>query len=68
MSDAVSFAELDGQHGELLAPRTVLSLVPQAAQGGPVGFVNSVLAFFHSSTTILQGNSVGAAGTPANGA
>ncbi|MGH3856639.1 MAG: hypothetical protein ACRDR6_24765 [Pseudonocardiaceae bacterium] len=60
MSDAVSFAELDGQHGELLAPRIVLSLVSHATQGGTGGFLSSILTF-------LQGNSYGAPGAPANG-
>jgi hypothetical protein len=34
MSDAMSFAELDGQHVELLPSRTVLSLIAMTGDGG----------------------------------
>ena len=37
MSDATSFAELDGQHTELLPARTVLSLLSLAGPGGTPG-------------------------------
>lgn len=34
MSDVLSFAEIDGQHGELLPTRTVLSLFSTSSSGG----------------------------------
>ncbi len=34
MSDVLSFAEIDGQHGELLPTRTVLSLFNTSSSGG----------------------------------
>ena len=37
MSDALSFAEIDGQHVELLPARTVLSLVAMGKGGGDGG-------------------------------
>ncbi len=37
MTDALSFAEIDGQHVELLPARTVLSLFSGCGCGGPEG-------------------------------
>ena len=37
MSDAMSFAEIDGQHVELLPARTVLSLFSATTSGGGRG-------------------------------
>ena len=37
MSDAVSFAEIDGQHVELLPARTVMSLFSTGSGGGRGG-------------------------------
>ena len=37
MSDALSFAEIDGQHVELLPARTVLSLFAMGGDGGKGG-------------------------------
>lgn len=34
MSDALSLAEIDGQHAELLPPRTVLSVFLRSNTGG----------------------------------
>jgi hypothetical protein len=34
MSDALCYTELDGQHGELLPARTVLSTFVQGSNGG----------------------------------
>jgi hypothetical protein len=64
MSDALSFAELDGQHGELLPARTVLSMFTQGAHDGNAshgsGLVSNVM-------DLLHGNSTGANGSNADG-
>ncbi|HEX4103608.1 MAG TPA: hypothetical protein VHY21_24225 [Pseudonocardiaceae bacterium] len=71
MSDTVSFAELDGQHPELLPARTVLSLF-SAGDGGSAGNGEGATGTF--GMTILgvpippgAGNAYGSSGASANG-
>lgn len=59
MSDAMSFAELDGQHVELLAARTVLSMFSAAADAatspggfGPDQFARGVVDFLMAGSSI----------------
>lgn len=71
MSDAVSFADLDGQHVELLPARTVLSLfsagdggigLPGAPGTGTVGF-----NFLGIPVIPGGGNGIGLPGASADG-
>ena len=73
MSDALSYAELDRQHGELLPARTVLSTFVQGSNGstgangrdsfGTIGIGLPILDKFFPGA----GNAVGGAGQSANG-
>ena len=77
MSDTVSFAELDGQHVELLPARTVLSMF-SAQGGGPTpgggpipggGLVpSSSLGSFLTQAAGLPGMNSGADGSNTDGA
>jgi hypothetical protein len=72
MSDTVNFAELDGQHVELLPPRTVLSMF--SADGGGLTS-DGAPGIGTANVTVLgipippgsNSNGVGGAGTSANG-
>ncbi len=71
MSDIVSFAELDGQHMELLPVRTVLSMLSVQAPGGTnsggavtPGTVTGVVL---GATGLPQSSSSGADGSANNG-
>ncbi len=71
MSDTVSFAELDGQHAELLPARTVLSLF-SAANGGNAGNGEGATGTFGMTIMGIQvppgaGNATGGDGVSANG-
>ena len=73
MSDVLSYAELDRQHGELLPARTVLSMFAQGSDGGMgaagldkfggIGIGLPILDKFFPGA----GNAVGGAGQSANG-
>ncbi len=76
MSDAMSFAELEEQHVELLPPRTVLSLFSAAAPGASgtpgtatPGFPNTTIMFtsgifsFHSTAGTATGGAGGMGGS-----
>ncbi len=71
MSDTVSFAELDGQHVELLPARTVLSLF-SAADGGIGGDGTAGMGKLGINIAGIPvipggGNGFGSPGAPANG-
>jgi len=77
MSDTLSFAELDGQHVELLPARTVLSLFNFSGANGGIGGAGSdatgtvganigKINFGGHQVNIL-GSIVGAPGANANG-
>lgn len=60
MSSALSFAELDGQHVELLPGRTVLSMfVSQPADGGHSGDGSDVMELVRMTNMLPVGTGVG---------
>ncbi len=71
MSDAVSFAELAGQHVELLPARTVLSMFSAidggTAQPGADSVGGVVLGVANQTIPLVPGTGTGAAGASANG-
>ncbi|MGH3773476.1 MAG: hypothetical protein ACRDRW_19140 [Pseudonocardiaceae bacterium] len=64
MSDALSFAELDGQQVELLPTRTVLSTFTHGTNGGDATGTIGVATSFLGN--LIHGNSYGTPGTNAN--
>jgi hypothetical protein len=71
MSDTVSFADLDGQHPELLPARTVLSLF-SAANGGNAGNGEGAVGTMGITVAGIPlipggGNAVGGNGVSADG-
>jgi hypothetical protein len=71
MSDIVSFAELDGQHMELLPARTVLSMFsiqdPGSANPGGGLTPGTVTGVVLGATGLPQSSSSGADGSANNG-
>ena len=69
MSDAQSFAELDGQQVELLPARTVLSMFAQGLEGAPgapgVGTIGATVLGIPVGDN--SGNGIGGAGGDAHG-
>jgi hypothetical protein len=74
MSDALSFAEIDGQHVELLPARTVLSCCGGGGKGGDGGSAQGGLGInllsgigILGTGTASAGDAFGGAGGSANG-
>ena len=74
MSDALSFAEIDGQHVELLPARTVLSCCGGGGKGGDGGNAQGGLGInilsgigILGTGTASAGDAVGGPGGSANG-
>jgi uncharacterized membrane protein len=61
MFDALSFAEIDGQHAELLPARAVMSLFAVGHDGGGARCVQQALVGLQG-TNILSGLNVGVLG------
>jgi hypothetical protein len=68
MSDALSFAELDGQHVELLPARTVLSMFAQGTDGDHASNGTDGIGLIGIDRFIPGGgNGMGSPGGSANG-
>jgi hypothetical protein len=67
MSDALSFAELDGQQVELLPARTVLSMFAQGTDGGHASNGTDSMGLIGIAGIPGDGNGVGSPGGNADG-
>ena len=71
MSDTVSFTELDGQHVELLAARTVLSLFSAGSEGvasdGGLGGAGDLVMGAAKALGVVSSSTPGSTGGAASG-